>query len=165
LFGSDSIVLKYRTVVLNPNNFGYNPVSSTFVGGGGTMASANSFTTTFDMSLVSVGDEIQFIELNNGGFTAHITGLSKVSTTWTVTLDENFADTSGTIVFVCLPFKKIGTISSAVKQSIDNSFPLQTGAEWIQLKIEGRGKTPVIKDILLQTETNIKALNPKGPLE
>jgi hypothetical protein len=53
-----------------------------------TWASQTSFTTTANLSNVKVGYEVEFIEGAGSGYLAHITDISLLAGTYTVTIDE-----------------------------------------------------------------------------
>jgi len=135
---TDKIIFKYRTSYRNPIRF-------TDI----TWTSTTTFTTTTaGFSAAQVGDEIQILTGNGAGGTAHITNISLVSTTYTVTIDEAITGiaTNNASWIILDNWKKLPTTityldTDGYKQL---TFPKQANTTWIQIKGELRGEGGVV---------------------
>lgn len=83
LADGESIEVKYRT----DKRVGY-PAYAT-----GTFATANTFNTTDDLSMVEVGDEIELIDGDNAGQIAHVVKITPSVSTYSVELDRDISTT------------------------------------------------------------------------
>ena len=141
--GNDKVIIKYR--VKDVSNF---PVITQ--GGAVTWAGLHEFTTTEDLSSVSVGDEIEIINGAGSGCLTHVESITQSGTTWTVVTDENpVGITMGDKSDISIQnWRKIGTATST---NIDGVYDLAIGANpsrWIQFKIEIRGVSePYIEEL------------------
>lgn len=153
---TDKIVVKYRN-----SERRYLPLSSP---GGRTYNMIWTSTITFTMlssntsiNLAQVGDEVEIVSGNGSGSLAHISTITNVGTTYTVTLDEAIAgvsngDTSGCIID---NWTKSGV---ATYDNADNyqEFNINTNGKWVQFKIELRGANEVqIEEMQILTQSNI----------
>lgn len=147
----DKIVVKYRTAdsELEPYETYNGTVTYT-----STWSDSNTFTSTRDLSALSVGDEIEFYSGKGCGITAHITSISESSGTYTVNIDENVPDvTNGDFLrFYTNNWIKLGTITNDEFDNYKKMLPLNKKSDWIQLKIELRGSDTKISDIIVENE-------------
>jgi hypothetical protein len=129
-----------------------------------TFTSTTQFTTTADLSLAKVGDEVSFHSGTQQGWTAHITVLSLNTGTYTVTIDETMQNltVNDTCLFTIDNWEKEGTITSsdvatyATKSGSTitaiggaKTFQVNKEASWFQLKLELRGEDVAIEDVLI----------------
>lgn len=114
---------------------------------------ANSFTTTKDLTEVSVGDEVEFYQGAGAGSTAHITTLTNNSGTWTVELDENIRGAESGNRSTCIfdSFKKAGVITKDTENNYTNQarFPIDLASKWIQVKLELRGNNIMVEETII----------------
>jgi hypothetical protein len=96
-----------------------------------TWTDVNTFTTTTNISSAVVGDEIEVLQGNGGGWSAHITSISEVSGTYTVVLDDSFTGMTSTAKIRITKFKKVGEVTTGKL----NEFPIMTNDSKIQLKV------------------------------
>ena len=138
---TDRIIVKYR--VDKDKNF---PAKATV-----TWSSTTIFTSTdADFANVLAGDEIEILCGKGAGATAHVSTITELTGTYTVTLDEAIPNASGTAQVRIQNWTKLGTISS---QSIQRKlFRIAKRSNWIQFKIELRGTetSPEIEELLLE---------------
>jgi hypothetical protein len=146
--GNDKIIVKYK--ILEKENYPlYGDLALTWV-------NATSFTSTFDFSQISVGDEIEFTSGRGAGCSAHIVSATNNAGTWTVVIDEAILGvTAGdsSYTFMIDNWKKRDVIIPPV---VDNftRIPDEGSAKWIQLKFEIRGVSePYIEEIDLINKT------------
>lgn len=141
--GNDKIVVKHRTSEVE--NY---PL---FSGAQLMWATATSFTSTFDFSQVSVGDEVEFVSGRGAGCSAHIISATFNSGTWTVIIDEAIVGVTVSDIstgFFVNNWKKRNTI--VVPNTVDGySRTADEGqSKWLQLKIEIRGVSePYIEEL------------------
>lgn len=144
----EKIIIKYRTT----ERIGL-PFGSIEYGGSataGTWTDTDTFTTTLDMSLAEVGDEIEIVAGKGAGMLFHIASLSENAGTWTVNLDETFpyAVNAETMYFYVNNFKKLGEITKETSEVIDHkSVSLNKNSKFLQLKIELRGVDVTIEEL------------------
>lgn len=151
---TDKIIFKYRTSYRIPYTIGP-------IGGDLTWTSTTTFTSS-DTNLANavVGDEITVLYGNGAGCTAHITNISLVTTTYTITLDEAITGISvSNAGYVLLEnWKKINNsityIDTSGYKSI--SFPIQANTPWIQIKVEmrGEGRTVGVQELIYDSKLN-----------
>ena len=173
LFNSDYLTLKVRSTEWAPSGYLPSSINSTS-GGFGSWTSANSFTTTVDLSSINVtlmagsppywtNLEVQIISGTNSGYTGHITNLSYNSGSglWTVTLDLANGNyfVGANCYFVVTPFQKVATLmagSAIPQQSNFSGIPTtMSSTEWIQVKAELIGTYSRLKDIIIEVNTKI----------
>jgi hypothetical protein len=86
LSGDDKLVLKYRKVEDEPLE------ENAFI----TWTSTTTFTTNSSISLLNyIGAEVEIMEGRGGGMCSHITNVTKVGATYTVTVDEIHPEVTG----------------------------------------------------------------------
>ena len=132
-----------------------------------TWTDANTFTTTADLSLAEVGDEIEFARGTGAGYTVHISSLSESSGTWTVNIDENIQGlTAGdTSLFYIDNWEYVGAVTTADNSIFTNknadtytsdagakTFSVDKKGEWVQFKIELRGEDVALYDLLINNK-------------
>jgi hypothetical protein len=124
LNNTDKIVVKYRTVEATPTQ-------ATI-----TWTNSNAFTTTTNVSGYSVGDEVQVVNGKGAGKSAHILSITVASGTYTVTLDDNFSNVSGTAIALFDKWIKIGEVLSTDEQQ-QKALTLRdkNTSPWIQFKV------------------------------
>ena len=119
----------------------------------GTWTDTDTFTTTVDMSLASVGDEIEIIAGVGAGHLAHISSISLSSGTYTVNLGEAFpfAVAGDQMYFQVDNFALLETITSSTKtaERCFASLPIGTNnaSQFVQLKIELRGISTTVSEL------------------
>lgn len=139
--GNDKIFIKYR--ITDRLNY---PLS---VQSACTWANPVTFTTSADLSSVSVGDEMEICSGRGSGCCAHVTSLSLSSGTWTVVLDDAIPGVASGDVSFDLLFQnwvKIASITSSnppfLKQSVS------VVSKWIQFKVVLSGVSePFIEEL------------------
>lgn len=143
----EKIIVKYRTTEKLDVPFGSFDKGQTLAG---TWTDTDTFTTTLDMSLAEVGDEIEIVAGKGAGMLFHIASLSENAGTWTVNLDETFpyAVNAETMYFYVNNFKKLGEITKETSEGIDHkSVSLNKNSKFLQLKIELRGVDVTIEEL------------------
>jgi hypothetical protein len=149
----DSIIIKYRSTYKDMPNY-VDRAGGLY----GTWTDTDTFTTTRDMSAVSVGDEIEIIAGTGAGITAHIASISLNAGTYTVNLDETFpfAVASDQFYFIADNWTKLKTITSSYENNLDGFAEITLGDKkttWIQFKVELRGHDVTIEELQLINET------------
>lgn len=155
----DKIIIKYRTVddmrdIIDRNSNNWEI----------TWTSTTTFTTTAPASQwaqAEVGDEIEVLTGAAGGLLAHITAISVNAGTYTITIDETYADyTSGDMGdAVFRNWKKWKTISSTSSEAEVNYISEHIGQEgqFLQLKVELRGIQTQIVELLVNDVPRLPA--------
>lgn len=100
-----------------------------------TWASATTFTTTADISLVEVGDEVEIISGYGAGHLAHITEITG-TTTKTVTIDTSIGSASQTVNVRFQNWTKLPTGFSSGKYV---SVGVNEVSPWVQFKVQLSG--------------------------
>jgi hypothetical protein len=153
---SDKIIVKYRQTDNTLRNWEESDTPKI------TWVNTTSFTTTEDISDVSVGDEVQFTAGAGAGYLAHITDISESGGTYTVTIDETVTGVTvgdrARIIFN--NWIKWQTID---KDSEDNAqgyrkMRIDSASKWIQVKIELRGIETRIEDIIINNKNHKKSI-------
>jgi len=152
----DKIIVKYRTrdntlsnaVLVQVNN------SENI-----TWVDSTSFTSTSDLSLVAVGDEVELIAGVGAGYLAHITEITESSGTYTVTIDETVAGVSADdrAIAIFANWTKLGVIDV---NSDDNDygfgkFNIGVNAKWIQFKFELRGQGITVEELIVNNTPHL----------
>jgi len=139
---SDKIVVKYKYVdkssypiVIKPNAFAITWTSTTTF----TASSANT-----DIALATIGDEVEVISGTGAGTIVHISNITNVGATYTVTVDEVVTGVvNGNRAGVIIDnWVKIGSISNEDSLNM-TEFPIEIKSKWVQLKVEMRGTSDV----------------------
>lgn len=148
---SNRIVVKARGIKPLKNTAVY-PVEATI-----TWVNATSFTVTLVAAdeALAVGDEVEIINGDNSGATAHITAISGSHTaSQTITIDETLTASTNVAQARFDRWKKLGTISSAKYEDVLN---VGIDSNFIQFKIELRGPAVEmsITDLILNSNTSI----------
>jgi hypothetical protein len=150
----DKIIVKYRVIddmlqKIDVQNTDFWQISWT---------SATTFTTTqAQWADAEKGDEVNVLRGAAGGLLAHITNISESSGTYTVTIDESFADyVSGdksTAIFK--NWKKLTTISYGSTEARKGTFTksIQQIGKWVEFKVELRGIGVTIEDLSFDGKT------------
>ncbi len=126
--------------------------------GSATWTNNTTFTSTdTDFAVAAVGNEVEVLTGDGAGRTAHIKSIVKVSTTYTVVLDESMGSitaTSGSLVRV-QNWRKIGAFTSITKEY--EEFAANEDSTWVQLKVELRGTKddPELQELIINTQENI----------
>jgi len=136
----------------------------------GTWVDSTSFTTTTDLTAVQTAldagkqYEIEFVYNAGAGYTAHITGLSESSGTWTVTIDETIQNiTAGDRTeYVIDNWEKVKTADDADSPDTEDdknytefSFgDMFQDSKWLQLKFELRGNKVALEEYELVFDTH-----------
>lgn len=156
----DKILLKYR-IYERDDEMKYIDYAGTQTG---TWSDSNTFTTTADLSLAKVGDEVTLHAGSGMGYTAHISAISYSAPTYTVDIDETIQNITAAqkCLFTVDNWEKIGTITTSDVEVFLNAngnqittiggaktFPINRQGTWIQLKLELRGEDVAIEDILI----------------
>lgn len=142
--GCDKVIVKYRT-----RNVSSLPIVSTTIPA--IWVTATQFTTTKNLTGLSVGDEFEFIDGRCSGYNVHITSLDYNGNTftWTVGIDETLPNVvaGDKSYFVADNWTKYLTSTSDSTDGIASSDSI-THSKWIQLKVELRGvSSPVVEEI------------------
>ena len=152
----DKIIIKYRTEETDlPDYLTY---KEAFSGDSLTITAANTFTTTKDLSLVSVGDEMEIVSGAGAGYLAHVTSISESSGTWTVVIDESIQNFTANdkCKAIFQNWTKLDTITTS---TADNSLGykvirLSKNSKWSQFKIELRGVDTEIEELIINNKTH-----------
>ncbi|MGV8130920.1 MAG: hypothetical protein ACP5N7_02345 [Candidatus Pacearchaeota archaeon] len=145
--GNDKIIVKYRT----SNKYGF-PIF-TFPATV-TWTNSISFTTSHDLSAVSVGDEVEILSGSGAGYLAHITNIQEGDSAWIVTLDETISVSANDKSYISIQnWKKAGIGTSETIDKILNAV-CGKNSKWVQLKIELRGVSqPTLEEIQIINST------------
>lgn len=147
--GNDKVIVKFRTNL--KENY---PL---LVSSNSTWVTSTSFTSAFDWSQASIGNEISITAGRGAGCLAHIVSLTNNAGTWTVVVDEAIPNvTAGDISVYMIVENWIkattggaNEVANAIKNSLDAD-----SSKWIQLKFEVRGVSdPYIEEIQLINST------------
>jgi hypothetical protein len=149
---TDRIIVKYRTE--KDKNFSD---SEGNVNGGQWHSSNNAvFTSTnSELANATAGMEVEILFGYGDGAIAHISSISLLAGTYTVTLDEDIPNVAGSsryFRFRVMNWKKLGTTSS---QSMTKQvYSIIKQAPWIQFKVELRGNelSPEIEQLMPEFE-------------
>ncbi len=139
--GNDKILVKYRTSEME---------NYPLFGNSLTWINSISFTSTFDFSQASIGNEIEFASGRGAGCSAHIVSMVNNAGTWTVVIDEailGVATGDITYDFFINNWIKRNVIVSPV---VDNYTRIadEGSSKWIQFKLELRGVSePYIEEL------------------
>lgn len=139
----DRLVLKYRV-----NQSGNLPFSAT-----ATWVSATQFTSTnTNFQHVTSGDEIEVIQGNGGGCTAHVTGISEASGTYTVTLSETIVGVTAadTGIVRAHNWRFVESFNDQVFGYREFTILAPHSSTWLQALVELRsagGDSPVLEEI------------------
>lgn len=152
----DKIVIKYKT----SDKIGYpivTPQTHRSNTGYGTWTDSDTFTTSADLSNVSVGDEIEITAGNGSGQTAHVLSASYDTGTWTVLLDEElkYITVSEKFHYMVDNWKKLSEIGSSNTEGYKR-IGLNSNGKWIQLKVELRGVGVKIEELQINSTSHLK---------
>ena len=121
-----------------------------------TWTSTTTFTVQkpFDeWALAEVGNEVEILRGAGAGLLAHIVSIVESSGTYTVTLDDGFAEyQSGDVgLAVFHNWKKLVTIDYGDSNALQNFYSEDVGIEgqFLQLKVELRGVNVQIVELLV----------------
>jgi hypothetical protein len=156
----DKIIIKYRNY---DDMRQYVNVSGGITGGWDiTWTSINTFTTTEPLwTTAIVGDEVEVLQGAGAGLLAHITAISLVGTTYTITLDDNYDNYVTTDVgkAVFRNWIKWKTISYGDSNALQYFISDQLGkkGKFLQMKIELRGIQTRIEELLIDNTYRLGA--------
>lgn len=103
-----------------------------------TWTSTTQFTSAdADLANVVGGEEIEIVCGKGAGATAHVSVISFLAGTYTVTLDEAIPNVSGGARAVINNFQKLGSITD--QAAYEQLLQIYRDAPWVQLKVELRG--------------------------
>lgn len=154
----DSITIKYK-LIDRPNmpraTMGSNLITS-LASKTGTWTSTTTFTTPYDLSDVTVGDEIEITSGVGAGFIAHVSAKEDSGGTYTITLDEAFIfAVSGDVMFFAVDnWTKINTITSTTQNG--NGFttlPIDKKSKFVQVKVVLKGVDITIEELQIGNQT------------
>lgn len=156
----DKIIIKYRTV--DDMRQYVNLTADPGAGWNITWTSSTTFTTTqAEWADAEVGNEIEVLVGAAGGLLAHITAISNVGGTYTVTIDETYANyVTGDIgKAVFRNWIKWQTIEAGDSNALQYFLSTQLGVEgkFIQLKVELRGVGIRIEELLVDNKYRLPA--------
>lgn len=146
----EKIIVKYK----NKDKVGY-PIHykrTNLTGVTGTWTDTNTFTTTGDLSSVSVGDEVELVGGVGSGFSAHITSISYNSGTYTVNLGEDFifAVSGDKFYFVIDNWTFVKEITNETQTGdCYDSFTFNAQGKSIEFKIEMFGVGVTIEELIV----------------
>ena len=116
-------------------------------------------TTTSNFQYAVAGNEVFVFVGRNAGLTAHITNISYVNSTYTVTIDETGLDTSGTAQIYVYDWVKVGSFSdnNFNKQFVD--FALGGESTYIDIKIVFvfSAEIPELEETIITSKVNLTA--------
>ena len=151
--GNDKIIIKYR----NSTKENYPLVVSSNM----TWVTSTSFTSSFDWSQTSIGDEIEFTSGRGAGCRVHLVSKTNNAGTWTVVVDEAIPGV------VANDVSKFAFVDNWIKDSTidykhvfnNNRFAKNTqscvSSKWIQYRVELRGVSePYLEE--LQAITSVQ---------
>lgn len=135
----DSIHVKYKT----NQTVEYPTMSSAITWTSGTVFTATT-SSSVDFANVQVGDEIYIIQGAGSGYTAHITTIVPVGTTYTVTLDEAIPliASGNTSLIVVDNWTALATTISTTSPLLAEEYGhilMGKQGSWSKLKVELRG--------------------------
>lgn len=123
-----------------------------------TWVNTTSFTTTdADFANATVGDEVEILSGLGAGRSFHITAISLVSTTYTVTIDEaNTGATTTTGVVRVSNFTKMSTFSGT--NAMKKVMRISKLSKWIQFKVELRGTetSPELEEFMVEYSPRLR---------
>jgi len=123
----DKVIGKYR--VAKDSNFPF--IASA------TWTSTTTFTSTSaNFANVVAGHEVESVMGGSASTTAHVSSISNVAGTYTVTIDEAIGQASGTFKIKVDNFKKMGTISAT--SETEGDLPMGDMGTKVQVKTEVR---------------------------
>lgn len=151
----DKVIVKYR---LTEEQFlpktNYNQVGDVALA---TWASTTSFTVIdAGWANVNAGDEVTILSGSGAGYTAHISTISNVGTTYTVVLDETLplvAVSDTAYVSVDNWTKGVTITSSDTSFHKENS--VAKSAKWLQIKLELRGDKTQVEELQIANKTQL----------
>lgn len=150
----DVVVVKYRVAErVDDLKVLYRSAGDT-----GTWISGNSFSTTRDLSLANVGDEVSIEFAAGAGYLLHISSLTLLAGTWTVVLTESVQNITpaDTMRFTIDNWAILGTITSS-DTMLFKEFPVALAHKWLQIKIELRGEDVMLEELKVICETQLPA--------
>ena len=123
-----------------------------------TWTSSTVFTTKEDMSMVSAGDEIEVVGGQGAGHIAHVSTITESSGTYTITLDDGFANvTNGDYMFfVANNWTYLGSADSTTKNDY-KVFRAPTSVKsgkYSQIKVELRGTGVVLEEMIINNKSD-----------
>lgn len=147
----DTIAIKYRKMIYDSAEIEVKFRPEKKIEGYGTVTwtSASTFTvatTTIDgtgtyfNSVIEIGDEVMIQNGANAGLIAHITNISSLSGTSTITIDRSATLTSGTAYAMFSNFKLVDTISPSHPFNYKNIRIDNNASTMIQVKVVMRWK-------------------------
>lgn len=153
----DKIIIKYRT---EDDRLTYANISGHFWEIFWTSATTFTTTSTFWADAV-VGNEVEVLQGAAGGLLAHITAISEAGGTYTVTIDEPYANYTATDMSsaVFRNWKKWKTIEygDSASEMCYLSEQLGSKGKFIQLKVELRGIQTRIEELLVDNVSRLPA--------
>lgn len=146
--GNDKIIIKYRTSDKYKFPIFTFPTSITWT-------STTSFTTTTDLSTVSIGDEVEILSGSGAGYLAHITDKQQGATDWIITIDEAVSVSVSDKSYISIQnWTKAGVGTSDTIDQILNAV-CGKSSKWVQLKVELRGVSqPAVEEIQIINNNN-----------
>ncbi len=155
----NKIIIKYRTY---DDGLVFINTGITDNGWTGNWTSTTTFTIVgAQWADAVVGNEVEVLQGAAGGLLAHITAISEAGGTYTVTLDEAFADyqSGDESIMVFRNWIKWKTIEYGDSNAEQFFLSEQLGSDgkFIQLKVELRGVNTRIEDLLIDNQTRLPA--------
>jgi hypothetical protein len=156
----DKIVIKYRTSETDlPDYLTY---YDAFTGNDLVITTANTFTTTKDLSAVEVGNEMEIVSGAGAGYLAHVTDITLDAGTYTVTIDESIQNFTANdkCKAIFQNWTKLDEISTADGENTlgYKSLAIANTSKWIQFKIELRGVETTIEELIINNKTHTPVL-------
>src|SRR3990167_6698754 len=120
----------------------------------GTQLQVVDADTTFDLTALKVGDEVEIINGRGAGLCAHLTVIA-TGATYTFTLDESDANFTGTCLVRFRRWVKMGTITNDTVRDF-RSLRIGQRSPWIQFKIVLRGTmfSPQLQKLVTDMENS-----------
>ena len=149
--GCDNVSINFKTK--NKENF---PIVATGI----IWIDGVSFSTTTDVSAVSVDDEIEIVGGRGSGYSAHIIAKQSGDSATIITIDETIPNVTAGDISSAVYFhnwSKIHTTSTADLDSVVEKAILKKNnnnvAKWVQFKIELRGVSkPYIEELQVTSQ-------------
>lgn len=149
----DKIVIKYRT---EDDRLDYIKLDDWDI----TWTSTTTFTSTETGWATAVaGNEIEVLSGAGGGLLAHISTITENAGTYTITIDETFANyVSGDVARAI--FRNWTKFTTIISTNTNGYFAETLGAEgkFLQLKIELRGVNVIIEDLKVDNKYHLPAI-------
>lgn len=153
----DIILIKYKDV--EKLNYPFDSTKFSLSGGAslGTWTDDDTFTTTFDMSAVVEGEEVELIAGVGSGHISKIESITESAGTYTVNLSEAFpfAVANDICKFSIDNWKEAGRIDfDTQKKGGGFALPVGKKSKFVQVKVELRGVKVKIEELIINNKVH-----------